>query len=87
MHDCCIRVTALLECFKWIWNKLHNRMGGETGRSINHAISGWGSTFSAIISVMAQNLRRMSPRTRSLLVSKGGMVIMLQVIFMFKTNK
>ena len=19
MHDCCIRVTALLECFEWTW--------------------------------------------------------------------
>ena len=27
MHVCCIRVTALLECFQWTLNKPHNRTG------------------------------------------------------------
>ena len=27
MHDCSIRVTALLESFEWTWNKRHNRTG------------------------------------------------------------
>ena len=27
MHDCCIRVTVVLEYFKWTLNKLHNRTG------------------------------------------------------------
>ena len=28
MHDCCVRVTALLEYFEWTFNKPHNRTGG-----------------------------------------------------------
>ena len=28
MHDCCIRVTALLECFKWTLNKSYSWTGG-----------------------------------------------------------
>ena len=27
MDDCCIEVTALLECFKWTLNKLENMTG------------------------------------------------------------
>ena len=27
MHGCCVRVTALLECFKWTLNKPRNRTG------------------------------------------------------------
>ena len=27
MHNCCIRVTALLECFNWTSNKPYNRTG------------------------------------------------------------
>ena len=40
MHDCCIRVSALLECFEWTWNKPQNRTGGV-------ASALW-STFGAI---------------------------------------
>ena len=47
MHDCCIRVTALLECFKCTLNQPHNRTGGMTSTMLSMP-SGWGSTFGVI---------------------------------------
>jgi len=35
MHDCCVRVTALLECFEWTLNKPHNRTGHGFNLAIN----------------------------------------------------
>ena len=29
MHDCCIRVAALLEYFEWTLSKLHSRSVGQ----------------------------------------------------------
>ena len=57
MHDCCIRVTAQLEYFKWTWNKLHNRTGGVASTMLSTP-SGWGSTFGAI---SFHYVRSMSP--------------------------
>ena len=44
MHDCCIRVTVLLECFEKFElnkpsNKPHNRTGAGRGSGVNHAIN------------------------------------------------
>ena len=47
MYNCCIRVTALLECFEWTLNKPHNRTVGMPSTVLSIP-SGWGSTFDAI---------------------------------------
>ena len=47
MPDCCIRVTALLECFEWTVNEPHNRAGGMASTVLSMS-SGYGSTFGAI---------------------------------------
>ena len=47
MHDCCIRVTALLECFEWTLNKPQNRTGSMASTKLSMP-SGWGLTFGAI---------------------------------------
>ena len=44
MHDCCIRVTSLLECLEWTLNKLLRGMAS----TMLSMPSGWGSTLGAI---------------------------------------
>ena len=45
MHNCCIKVTALLEYFEWTLSKQHSRSKGKGMDFLclffNHA-SGWG---------------------------------------------
>ena len=76
MHDCCIRVTALLECFEWTWNKPHNRTGGVVSTTLLVSTmlskpSGWGSTFGAISFYYDLIFKGRVPHTQSLLLSKG----------------
>ena len=47
MHNYCIRVTALLECFKWALNEPHNRTMDMASTMLS-VPSGWGSNFGAI---------------------------------------
>jgi len=47
MHDCCIRVTALLECFEWTFNKLHN-MTSDIITMLSMP-SSWGSTGNFVV--------------------------------------
>jgi len=47
MRDCCIRVTALLDCFKLTLNKLHIMTRGMI-LTILSMPNGWGLTFGAI---------------------------------------
>jgi len=46
MHDC-IRVTALLECFKWTWNKPHNR--GEWHQPCYECKAVWGQLLVLLV--------------------------------------
>ena len=76
MHDCCIRVTTLLQCFKWTLNKPHKRTGGMA------STIGWGLTFGTI-SIYYDLICKGcidTPYAQSLLVSKRGVVIVLLVI-------
>ena len=43
----CIRVTALVECFNWTWNKQYNRTRGVASAMLSMPNS-WGSTFGTI---------------------------------------
>ena len=65
MHDCCIRVTALLEYFEWTLSKQHSRSQGKgCGFSVPpfyHA-SGWGR----LLMLISYLVKGRIPRTRSL---------------------
>ena len=82
MHDCCIRVTALLECFAWTLHKPHNRTGGLVSTMLSMP-SDWGSTFGAISFHYDQIFMGNVPFT--LWYQKG--VWSLYFIVTFKTNK
>ena len=68
MHDCCIRVTTLLEYFEWTPSKQHSRSRGKGhGFSVplfNHA-SGCGR-FLMLISYLGSIIKWHVPRNRSL---------------------
>jgi len=81
MYDCCIRVTALLECFRWTLNKPHNRTRGIASTMLSMP-SGWKSTFGAISFYYDLIFKECVPSH-----SKRGIVIVLLVIVTFKTNK
>ena len=85
MHDCCIRVTTLLECFAWMLHKPHNRTGGLASIMLSMP-SDWGSTFGAISFHYDQIFKGNVPFTLDHYWYQKG-VWSLYFIVAFKTDK
>jgi len=89
MYGCCIRVTALLECFEWTLNKLHNM---TTGNDFSMPLlmmlsmpSGWGMIFGITSFYYDLIIKGVSPCTQSLFVLIKGYDHCASSTF--KTNK
>ena len=77
MHDCCIRATALLECFEWTWNKPHNNRTRGVVSTMLSKPSGWGSTFGAISFYYDLIFKGRVPSHSIIIVIKRGVVTVL----------
>ena len=76
MHDCCIRVTALLEFFKCTCNKSHKRTGGVVSTMLS-MLSGRGSTFGAISFYYDLIFKRSVPSHSIIIGIEMGHVLLL----------